>query len=247
MRIRSRRRWWPDRPGVDCSHPPSLQPCQAAVRPSSFNRTSRTTSAGSPFVSDLGGIGSLGIYPAEFAWYKPFGVDPLDANFLIVPDFVSNTVRVTHADRLGKLGGDHELRALVKAGNRIKGLYLDGTILKGVILAQRDVREAQLPRKAALGPYIRVEVRQEENPNGEGNALVVLLRGSGFDPKLPCPHRSTALPCGSGCSRVSTRTAALPCPAARGQPRRPHHRRRAAGRAGHPARRRHLHHSLAGQ
>lgn len=342
-----------------------------------IKRIADTLAAGSPLVSDIGGFGSLGIFATEFAWYKPFGVDPQDANFLIVPDIVSNTVRVTHdagatwttdtaltglatrggmfkfsfgpfsqisafgfdpdcaghilvgtqqagimesfdrgatwsylagsdnipqvssfyfqgsgqviissygrglwkkfyscprriirpgiltalaeptiywkgarvplsqihnpdvcpvcgyfiteggdildfvldpatselrevalsggsirgltwertpvpapfevthADRLGKLGGDHELRALVKAGAHIKGLYLDGAILKGVILAPRDVQEAQLPRKPALGPYVRVEVRQEENPDGEGGALVVLLHGFGFDPALP--------------------------------------------------------------
>jgi photosystem II stability/assembly factor-like uncharacterized protein len=342
-----------------------------------LKRVADTLAAGSPVLSNIGGIGSLGIFATEFAWYKPFGVDPLDANFLIVPDIDSNTVKVSgdagatwatdfalsnlatrggtfkfsfgpfsqissfgfdpdcaghilvgtqqagimetfnrgatwsvlpgsdfiplvscfyfqgssqvlissygrglwkhvyscprrffpgtsvavlaeptiywkgakvplsqihdpdvcpvcgyfiteggdildytldaqtgevrevalsggsirgltyqrqpvaapfqvrHAERLGKLGGDRGLRAQLKAGARIKGLYLDGAILKGVILAEREVQEQALPRKVALGPYVRVEVRQEENPNGAGQLLVVLLRGSGFDPNRP--------------------------------------------------------------
>jgi hypothetical protein len=343
-----------------------------------LKRVADTLAAGSPVLSNIGGIGSLGIFPTEFAWYKPFGVDPQDANFLIVPDVVSNTARVsadagatwatdfaltslatrggmfkfsfgpfsqissfgfdpdcaghilvgtqqagimetfdrgatwrvlpgsdfiplvssfyfqgssqvvissygrglwkhlyscprrviipsgaatrlaeptiywkgarvplsqihdpdvcpvcgyfitdvgnildvvldpdtgelrevaldggsirgltyeripvpapfqvTHADRPGKFGGDGGLRAQLKAGAHIKGLYLDGAILKGVILAQRQVQEQELPRKVALGPYVRVEVRQEENPGQRGAVLVVLLRGSGFDPQRP--------------------------------------------------------------
>jgi hypothetical protein len=343
-----------------------------------LKRVADTLAAGSPVLSNIGGIGSLGIFPTEFAWYKPFGVDPLDANFLIVPDVVSNTVKVsadagatwatdfaltslatrggtfkfsfgpfsqissfgfdpdcaghilvgtqqagimetfdrgatwrvlpgsdfiplvssfyfqgssqvvissygrglwkhlyscprrviipsgaatrlaeptiywkgarvplsqihdpdvcpvcgyfitdvgnildfvldpdtgelrevaldggsirgltyeripvpapfqvTHADRPGTFSGDHGLRAQLKAGARIKGLYLDGAILKGVILAQRQVQEQELPRKVALGPYVRVEVRQEENPGQRGAVLVVLLRGTGFDPLRP--------------------------------------------------------------
>jgi hypothetical protein len=343
-----------------------------------IKRIADTLAAGSPVLSNIAGIGSLGIFPTEFAWYKPFGVDPRDPNFLIVPDIVSNTVKVssdagatwatdtvltsmatrggtfkfsfgpfsqisafgfdpdcpghilvgtqqagiietfnrgatwrvlagsdfiplvssfyfqgsrqviissygrglwkhvyscplrvipfpgalaalaeptiywkgarvpisqihdpdvcpvcgyfiteggdildfeldartgalrevalsggsirgltyqrkpveppfqvTHASRLGDLEGDKELRALVKAGAHIKGLYLDGAILKGVILAGRDVQEQELPRKVALGPYVKVEVRQEENPTGKGQVLVVLLRGTGFDPQQP--------------------------------------------------------------
>lgn len=93
--------------------------------------------------------------------------------------------QVTHASRVGKLGGDRQLRALVKAGERIKGLYLDGAILKGFILSTRDVREAELPRKAALGPYVLVEVQHVSGPGGQEGTLRVVLRGSGFDPHSP--------------------------------------------------------------
>lgn len=51
--------------------------------------------AGSPLVTDVSGIGSLGTFPTMFAWYKPFGVDPDDPNFLIVPDLVDGEIEVT--------------------------------------------------------------------------------------------------------------------------------------------------------
>lgn len=41
-----------------------------------LKRVADTLAAGSPVLSTIGGIGSLGIFATEFAWYKPFGVDP---------------------------------------------------------------------------------------------------------------------------------------------------------------------------
>lgn len=50
---------------------------------------------GSPLVSDIGGFGSIGIFPTMFAWYKVYGVDKHDPNHIIVPDIVDNNVKFT--------------------------------------------------------------------------------------------------------------------------------------------------------
>lgn len=51
--------------------------------------------SGSPLVSDVGGFGSIGIFPTMFAWYKPYGADIRNANHLIVPDITTEKVRKT--------------------------------------------------------------------------------------------------------------------------------------------------------
>jgi hypothetical protein len=96
---------------------------------------------------------------------------------------VARSFQITQTDRLGELGGDAGLRAQVKAGSLIKGLYLDGPILKGVILATREVEIQELPRTVALGPYVKVEVTQVEDREESRRSLIVVLRGSGFDPQ----------------------------------------------------------------
>jgi len=60
-----------------------------------LKRISDVLGAGSPLVSDVGGFGSIGIFPTMFAWYKPFGVDAHDPNHLIVPDIITDKVRVS--------------------------------------------------------------------------------------------------------------------------------------------------------
>ncbi|WLI90028.1 sialidase family protein [Massilia sp. R2A-15] len=93
--------------------------------------------------------------------------------------------RVTQALRAGTLGIDAGLRAQLRAGAHIKGLYLDGQQLKGVILAPREVSVEELPRKVALGPYVKVDVKTEDEDDEAGGVQTVVLRGSGFDPRRP--------------------------------------------------------------
>lgn len=50
---------------------------------------------GTPVVSEVPDVSGLGTFPTMFAWYKPYGVDPDDPNFLIVPDIVDDVVQKT--------------------------------------------------------------------------------------------------------------------------------------------------------
>lgn len=51
--------------------------------------------AGTPVVSNVGGFGSIGIFATMFAWYKPYGVSPFNANFIMVADITDNWVKKT--------------------------------------------------------------------------------------------------------------------------------------------------------
>jgi hypothetical protein len=89
--------------------------------------------------------------------------------------------KVTVARELGAFNGDRGLLAQLKQGVHIKGLFVEGTQLKGFVLAADDVRPDQLPRKVAMGPHIRVDVsrRAQQGP------ATVIVRGTGFDPAKP--------------------------------------------------------------
>jgi photosystem II stability/assembly factor-like uncharacterized protein len=72
----------------------------AGVTPSgqenlNIKRITGVLSPGGTIVSDITGFGSLGVFPTMFAWYKPFGVDPNDPNFIILADIVDNFMKVT--------------------------------------------------------------------------------------------------------------------------------------------------------
>lgn len=51
--------------------------------------------SGTPVVSDVGGFGSIGIFATMFAWYKPYGVSPYNANLIIVADITDNWIKKT--------------------------------------------------------------------------------------------------------------------------------------------------------
>ncbi|MCB9234803.1 MAG: hypothetical protein H6581_24330 [Bacteroidia bacterium] len=51
--------------------------------------------SGVPMISDVTGFGGLGIFPTEFAWYKPFGVHPRNPDFMIVPDVIDHVMKKT--------------------------------------------------------------------------------------------------------------------------------------------------------
>lgn len=79
---------------------------------------------------------------------------------------------------------DPELRRLRKAGNEIKGMYLEEGKLVGLVLAKNDVSEKQLPSPKAIGPRIVVAL-----PTTHGAPLRELkqirVTGYGFDPRFP--------------------------------------------------------------
>jgi hypothetical protein len=60
-----------------------------------IRRITDVLGTGTPVVSNVTGFGSLGIFPTMFAWYKPFGPDIHDPNFIIVPDIIDEKVKIT--------------------------------------------------------------------------------------------------------------------------------------------------------
>ena len=76
-----------------------------------------------PIVSTINNFGGLGTMATEFAWYKVFGVNPKNANNLIITDLQDSTVKVT---RNGGINWsiDRSLTNLVTDNGRLK--FRDG-------------------------------------------------------------------------------------------------------------------------
>lgn len=71
---------------------------------------------GSPIVSDVGGFGSIGIFPTMFAWYKPYGVNIRDANHIIVPDITTEKVRKTFDGGINWIDDDNLTNLVTNSG-----------------------------------------------------------------------------------------------------------------------------------
>jgi hypothetical protein len=84
-----------------------------------IKRITNVLGSGSPVLSDVTGFGSFGIFPTMFAWYKPYGVDPRDPNFFIVPDIIDNVVKVSR-DGGGTWTPDTALTTLVTESGSLR-------------------------------------------------------------------------------------------------------------------------------
>ena len=73
---------------------------------------------GTPIVSQVSGFGGLGTFATMFAWYKPFGVDPANPSFFLMPDIVSGTVKVS-TDGGMNWTEDNALTQLVAGGGEL--------------------------------------------------------------------------------------------------------------------------------
>jgi len=85
---------------------------------------------------------------------------------------------------LGSFSGDKELVGLLKNDLKVKGLFIEGTTLKGVLLAPDDIGVSQLPRILPPAPRISVESKDESNRIEIGSGPI-RIRGKGFDSKYP--------------------------------------------------------------
>lgn len=72
---------------------------------------------------------------------------------------------------------------LSKNAIKIKGLYLDGNILKGLILSNQNIVLAQLPQPEQQQPTLFVDVRSYIEDTSGSNKLMIY--GSGFDSQIP--------------------------------------------------------------
>ena len=85
--------------------------------------------------------------------------------------------QVNISEKEGNLRNDIQLRdMMMKRDYKIKGIYLDGNIFKGIILAKTDIAPGQLPRQEA--PKANIYVRVLKNN-------VIEITGSGFDRNTP--------------------------------------------------------------
>lgn len=74
---------------------------------------------GMPVVSQVSGFGGLGTFATAFAWYKPFGVDPANPSFFLMPEIVSRTVKVS-TDGGMSWTPDNALTQLVTGGGAFR-------------------------------------------------------------------------------------------------------------------------------
>lgn len=92
-----------------------------------IKRITGVLAGGTPEISDVTGFGSLGKFPTMFAWYKPFGVDPNNPNYFLVPDIISETVKVS-INGGERWESDDRLRTLVT--NNDEFLFRIGTFVQ---------------------------------------------------------------------------------------------------------------------
>src|SRR6202007_2897076 len=79
---------------------------------------------------------------------------------------------------------DQQLAGRLLGRVQVKGLYLDGKILKGVVLSSRNVEVAQLPKEKPQGPHLSVEAGDIGRRFALGGDPIT-IRGIGFDRKYP--------------------------------------------------------------
>ncbi|HKH47381.1 MAG TPA: hypothetical protein VKM72_22215, partial [Thermoanaerobaculia bacterium] len=97
-------------------------------------------------------------------------------------------IAVPVAVRIGtarKLPSGARLAALLAAGNRVAGLYLEEQRQKGFLVAAREAVAADLPVRKTLPPYIVVSLPSSVHGVGLGRLKTVEVAGYGFDPRYP--------------------------------------------------------------
>jgi photosystem II stability/assembly factor-like uncharacterized protein len=78
---------------------------------------------------------------------------------------------------------DEKLMAMMKQGYKLKGVYLEGNIFKGLILAKEDIKAEQLPQQLEAKTALNVEVAMGEQA-GTGVRSIRII-GKGFDKATP--------------------------------------------------------------
>jgi photosystem II stability/assembly factor-like uncharacterized protein len=74
-------------------------------------------------------------------------------------------------------GDDQSLAGMLNKGYKIKGVFLEGKMFKGLIIAKEDVRTDQLPKNQEMKNYLNSYVVKDNT----GNITSVRLTGKGFD------------------------------------------------------------------
>lgn len=80
-------------------------------------------------------------------------------------------------------GKDENLLALLNKGFKVKGVYLEGRLFKGLILSKSDIQKSQLPIQQEPKTTLHVEVLGRAGI-ASGNATI-RIRGKGFDREQP--------------------------------------------------------------
>lgn len=89
--------------------------------------------------------------------------------------------KVTIGQRQGHQNVDPHLQQLLGGGNQIKGLFMEGATLRGLIISSQDLTLDQLPKTVPLGPHIRAAL----NTDAANGTSLVTVSGAGFNPQFP--------------------------------------------------------------
>jgi hypothetical protein len=82
----------------------------------------------------------------------------------------------------GSLAGDKQLKQFLTGRNDVKGLFVEGHTLRGLIIYSDDLTLDQLPKEVPLAPHINLSEREPVAIDELGR---VLVHGVGFDPRFP--------------------------------------------------------------
>ena len=90
------------------------------------------------------------------------------------------------SEKPGDFGGDKQLQEFViTQRGAVKGLYLEGNVLKGYILAKSDIELGQLPRRRELPPRVQLNLVQTGGQPNYQVGDIIEITGVGFDRHLP--------------------------------------------------------------
>jgi photosystem II stability/assembly factor-like uncharacterized protein len=93
-------------------------------------------------------------------------------------------VEVRTGGKERKLPPDGRLAALLAAGNRVRGLYLEGQRLKGLLVASEEAGQEDLPVAKTLPPHLVLNLPSTRGV-GLRNVKAIEVTGYGFDPRYP--------------------------------------------------------------
>jgi hypothetical protein len=75
-------------------------------------------------------------------------------------------------------GEDVPLQELMRKGFKVKGVYMEGSMLKGLILSMKDIQSSQLPQRQEVKYFLDAELIKDPKT---GTVTGVKLRGKGFN------------------------------------------------------------------
>ncbi|HET9056819.1 MAG TPA: sialidase family protein [Chitinophagaceae bacterium] len=94
-----------------------------------------------------------------------------------------NEFRITTSDKTQDFSRDNTLSDLLAKNYKIKGLYLEGNLFKGLILSPKDLTEEHVPKQKKAGPSIYAILQTKDANKAASPSLII--NGIGFERELP--------------------------------------------------------------